>query len=198
LARAFRAQFAREITIQLVGVWDTVGAMGIPLDFAKHLNLEFYQFHDTRLSRIVQNAFQAIALDEHRVDYDITLWDPDEKPGQTVEQRWFSGAHADVGGGYPDHRLSDITLSWMQEKAASLGLSLSPVVPGADNFRGTLTDSYAQFLDGLYADIHPPYFRRVLATKFGNEALDPTIDLRRKAADLNYQPANPGLPAIPG
>lgn len=194
-ARAFRAQFAREISIRFLGVWDTVGALGIPLRFADRLNMAFYQFHDTELSHIVENAYQAIALDEHRVNYDITLWDPKEKPDQVLEQRWFVGAHADVGGGYPDRRLSDLALRWMQDRASGLGLSLTPVAPGADSALGTLTDSYAQFLDGLYARADPPHFRRVLGTQFGNEGLDPSIDARR-TQDATYRPPNPGLPPL--
>ena len=195
-AVAFRSHFAREVPIRFLGVWDTVGALGIPLDFANRLNMAFYQFHDTRLSGIVQNAYQAAALDEHRVDYAITLWDPTEKPGQTIEQRWFVGAHADVGGGYPRRKLSDITLRWMQDRAADQGLTLNPVAPGLDNFRDAPTDSYAAFLGGLYPQLHTRHFRRVLGTPFGNEVIDPSIDLRRRAADLSYRPANAGLPAL--
>lgn len=196
-AIAFRRMFAREITIRFLGVWDTVGALGIPLHAAERLDEELYQFHDTKLSRIVENAYQAIALDEHRAEYEVTLWDPSEAeaPGQAVEQRWFVGAHADVGGGYPDRRLSDLTLRWMQDRAAALGLGLEPVSPGLEGWRAPPTDSYAQFLDGLYARVHPRYDRRVLGTRFGDETLDPTIDLRR-AADPAYRPPNPGLPPL--
>jgi uncharacterized protein (DUF2235 family) len=197
VARSFRSQFAREISIRFLGVWDTVGALGIPLHWANRVNLAYYQFHDTRLSGIVENAYQAIALDEHRQDYDICLWDPPEKPTQALEQRWFIGAHADVGGGYADRRLSDLTLRWMEDRAAAVGLGLEPVALGTDNYLGPVTDSYALFLDGLYAKVHPQrHYRSVLSTRFGNEVLDPSIDLRRRAADLGYQPANAGLPVL--
>ena len=102
------------------------------------MNLAFYGFHDTELSHIVENAYQAIALDEHRANYDITLWNSKEKPDQTIEQRWFVLADADVGGGYPDRRLSDIAPLMDAGSAPSgLGLLLSPVDVGADNVRGT-------------------------------------------------------------
>jgi uncharacterized protein (DUF2235 family) len=196
VARAFREQFGREIVIRFLGVWDTVGALGIPDHFADKLKEVFYRFHDTALSRIVQNAYQAIALDEFREDYAICLWDPPEKPEQTVEQRWFVGAHSDVGGGYPDRRLSDLTLRWMQDRAAAVGLGLTPVTLGDDNFGGTLTDSYSQFLDGVYAKIHPRYVRPVLTTSFGGEILDSSIERRRRAGALAYQPTNLGLPPL--
>lgn len=200
-AVAFRSHFAREIMVHFLGVWDTVGALGIPLRLASHLNREFYAFHDLRLSKIVQNAYHAVALDEHREDYDVCLWEPTEPPEQVLEQRWFVGAHADVGGGYADaqghaeRRLSDLALRWMQDRAGDLGLGLDRVPLGPENFRGPVHDSYADFLDGLYAETHPPLYRRVLSTAFGNEVLDPSIDQRR-AADPTYRPPNPGLPPL--
>jgi uncharacterized protein (DUF2235 family) len=197
-ARAFRRMFGREIGIKFLGVWDTVGALGIPLAAAARLDAALYEFHDTQLSSIVERAYQAVALDEHRGEYDITLWDPKEKPGQVLEQRWFPGAHSDVGGGYPDRRLSDLALRWMQDRAAEAGLGLAPVALGADNYTAPVIDSYAQFLGGLYARMNPPHFRPVLATGFGNEVLDPTIDRRRGLAGLAYRPTNPGLPPLAG
>jgi uncharacterized protein (DUF2235 family) len=195
-ARAFRAMFGRTIEIRFLGVWDTVGALGIPLEFADRLNMDFYQFHDMRLSSIVRTGCHAVAVDEHRAPYDVALWDPPEDPGQRIEQRWFAGAHADVGGGYHDRRLSDITLRWMQDRAAAAGLAVRPVDPVADNFRGALTDSYRLFLGGRFATLNLPHFRRILGTRFGHEVVDPTVDLRRRAAELGYRPDNPGLPPL--
>ena len=76
----------------------------------KDVNMKFYEFHDTKLSSIVENAFHAVAIDEHRQDYDVCLWSPDSAAQQQLEQRWFLGAHCDVGGGYQDRRLADLTL----------------------------------------------------------------------------------------
>jgi hypothetical protein len=64
----------------------------------------------------------------------------------------------------------------------------------SDTIKGPLTDFRAQFLGGLYADIHPIFYRTVLATPHGNEALDATIEQRRHDPDLRYNPLNPGLP----
>lgn len=150
-ANMFRAAFSREIKIKYVGIWDTVGALGVPLNLTKDVNMKFYEFHDTKLSNIVENAFHAVAIDEHRQDYDVCLWSPESVPEQQLEQRWFLGAHCDVGGGYRDRRLSDMTLGWMQNKASALGLALNPVAVGQKNYLGDFTDAYAQFLGGLYA-----------------------------------------------
>ncbi|MGH7875986.1 MAG: DUF2235 domain-containing protein [Candidatus Binatia bacterium] len=194
-AKMFRAAFSREIKIKFVGVWDTVGALGLPLHVTKDVNMKFYEFHDTKLSSIVDNAFHAVAIDEHRQDYDVCLWSPDSAPQQQLEQRWFLGAHCDVGGGYPDRRLADITLGWMQGKASALGLALTPVTLGAQNYRGEFTDSYAKFLGGLYAKKNPRHYRGIGAAKFGKEVVDPSVQLRRKE-DRDYEPQNNGLPGL--
>lgn len=194
-ATLFRSSFSREIKIKFLGVWDTVGALGIPIDIIKNLKAKFYEFHDTELSRIVENAYHAIAIDEHRMDYDVCLWRPKSKPQQTMEQRWFAGAHCDVGGGYADRRLSDIPLRWMQEKAGALGLELTPVDLGADNHTAPLTDSYGQFLKGLYAKRNPRHYRSIDSAEFGNEVVDDLVQKRRKE-DRSYEPQNNGLPKV--
>lgn len=194
-AKLFRSSFSREIKIKFLGVWDTVGALGIPLDVLTKLNMKFYEFHDTGLSHIVENACHAIAIDEHRQDYDVCLWDPKAKTDQTVEQRWFTGAHCDVGGGYLDRRLSDLPLRWMQNKASALGLALRAVDVGPENYRGAFTDSYMEFLKGLYAKKNPRHYRSIGATHFGCEVVDDSVRLRRKA-DRSYEPQNNGLPKL--
>jgi uncharacterized protein (DUF2235 family) len=192
-AQQFKEKFSREIDIKFLGVWDTVGALGIPLDLLKSVNLHFYEFHDTKLSKIVANAYQAIAVDEHRIDYGVCLWDPQEESGQVLEQRWFAGAHCDIGGGYRDRHLSDLTLRWMQDKAALTGLALNSVNVSAEAYRGVLTDSYSDFLKGLYAKKNPRHYRVIGATKFGHEVVDPSVQRRRKE-DREYEPQNDGLP----
>jgi uncharacterized protein (DUF2235 family) len=191
-AQLFRSMCSREITVKFVGVWDTVGALGIPLHIMEKFNLKFYEFHDAQLNRLVENAYHAIAVDEHRKDYDVCLWNPREKPQQTIEQRWFIGAHSDVGGGYTDRRLSDITLKWMQDKASALGLALTPVEVGQKNYLGPYTDSYTEFFDGLYAMKNPIYYRSIGVTKLGNEVIDDSVQKRRRE-DSKYSPQNPGL-----
>ena len=194
-AKTFRAAFSHEIKIKFVGVWDTVGTLGIPLHLLQDVNMKFYEFHDTNLSSIVENAFHAIAVDEHRIDYQVCLWNPDAPAQQTLEQRWFIGAHCDVGGGYPDRRLSDLTLRWMQNKASMAGLGLNPVEIGAENYRGVLTDSYAQFLSGIYAQKKPRHYRAIGTSQFGTEIVDESVQRRRKD-DPSYKPQNPGLPKL--
>jgi uncharacterized protein (DUF2235 family) len=123
IARYFRRRHARDVRIKCLGVWDTVGALGIPGHVLDAVDREIYAFHDTELSGIVENAFHALAIDEHREDYAATLWDPVEKPDQAIEQAWFPGAHTDVGGG-AGGLLCDVPLVWMARKAKACGLEI--------------------------------------------------------------------------
>ncbi len=118
--------------ITMVGVWDTVGSLGIPAALGA-VDPILYGFLDTGLSPAVLNAYQALAIDEKRFQFPPTLWSSKPAPGQTLEQVWFCGAHSDIGGGEPDDlpgttALSDITLSWMMSKATALGLQIDPTV----------------------------------------------------------------------
>ena len=127
----FRRAYAHEADIHFIGVWDTVGALGIPvpgprwLGPAVNLVNRRWAFHDTDLGPHIRTARHALAIDEQREAFPPTLWH--QKPaaaaaGQTLEQIWFTGVHCDVGGGYPQTGLSDITLLWMVEQAARHGL----------------------------------------------------------------------------
>lgn len=117
--------------ITMVGVWDTVGALGIPSLFGL-VDPLVYGFLDTSLNPSIKNAFQALAIDERRKEFPPTLWTSAPAPGQTVQQVWFCGVHSDVGGGYvvgsdaTATALSDITLIWMINNARSLGVEFSP------------------------------------------------------------------------
>lgn len=105
------------IPVFFIGVWDTVGALGIPITLLKGINSKLSQFHDTQLNNEVKFAYHALALDEEREIFTPTLWDETKKnEGQTISQVWFSGVHSDIGGGYPERFYSDITFRWMLEK----------------------------------------------------------------------------------
>lgn len=112
------------VGIYCIGVWDTVGALGVPNDMAI-LNLfdnpSRYAFHDTKLSEKVENARHAVALDEMRASFTPTLW-TGVAERQNVKQIWFPGVHSDVGGGYAETGLSDGALNWMIEEVTGLGL----------------------------------------------------------------------------
>ncbi|MGB6691856.1 MAG: DUF2235 domain-containing protein [Terracidiphilus sp.] len=113
------------LKVTMLGVWETVGSLGIPAhlsgDPARNLG-----FLDTSLHPAILNAYQALAIDERRQQYVPTLWSVSPAPGQIVEQVWFAGTHADVGGGAEvgtgASALSDIPLAWMIAKADALGV----------------------------------------------------------------------------
>ncbi|HZN69864.1 MAG TPA: DUF2235 domain-containing protein [Tepidisphaeraceae bacterium] len=155
VAEEFRRKHARadETPFHFVGVWDTVGALGVPVTGVPvPFGQDAYQWHDTQLSRIVRHAFHAVAIDEHRKDYNATLW-TGYTPAKTdtVEQRWFVGAHANVGGGYKDDPLRDVPLRWMQQKAAGCGLAFKSLAEvRARPRKEDVRDSYREFMKGIY------------------------------------------------
>jgi uncharacterized protein (DUF2235 family) len=127
VAATFRKQYSYEPRIHFIGVWDTVGALGIPLGVLSGLNAQLYQFHDVTLSSFVDFAFHAVAIDEHRKPFAPTLWEQQEvaaTAGQILRQMWFAGTHSNVGGGYADCGLSDTTFGWIADGAKSAGLEL--------------------------------------------------------------------------
>ncbi|MCE1117066.1 MULTISPECIES: DUF2235 domain-containing protein [Pseudomonas] len=197
-AQLFRSNFSRTITIHMLGIWDTVGALGVPLESFDWFNKSYYEFHDTELSSIVHNAFHAVAIDEWRKNYQCTLWDPKSKPNQRVEQVWFSGAHANIGGGYPDSSLSDIALTWMINKAVECGLAVdTSKIPSLPTTTLPITNSYKQFLGGAYSKFNPPYYRDIGQTQFGREAIDSSVEDRLKH-EADYKPKNAVGPNLVG
>jgi uncharacterized protein (DUF2235 family) len=116
----FRDQSSHaDFRIAGIGVWDTVGALGIPVSgIAGWISSHLFGFHDVTLSSRVDVALHALAIDEERGPFVPTLWQqqPDAPAqGQRMEQVWFTGVHSDVGGGYPwpERELANITLRWM-------------------------------------------------------------------------------------
>jgi uncharacterized protein (DUF2235 family) len=187
----FKAKNSHDPHIKFVGVWDTVGALGIPLESFRLINKKKYSFHDVQLSSTIDNAFQALAIDEHREQFEPSIWLQSPKikehnPNQKLEQVWFAGAHSDVGGGYSQTGLSDITLLWMIEKAISTGLSIKQPTNLSPNYCGTLHNSRT----GFYK-LTPPYYRPIdLANPISNEALSPSATERMNDKNCDYKPEN--------
>ncbi len=192
-AASFLAEKSRVARIHFLGVWDTVGALGVPgVKFAE-------KFHDTGLCTNVDNAYHAMAIDEHRKSYEVVPWTAN--PGNAnMEQRWFAGAHANIGGGYEDDLLPDLSLKWMLQKACACGLYLgqrggAPITP--DNvlpldhgeYRSPVRDSYREFLWGV-SSINPfsqRYYRPI------GEAIEESVDdsvFRKIEHEPEYRPRN--------
>ena len=115
-----------DVKIRMVGVWDTVGALGIPGHLFGDFDQERYGFLDTTLNPCIEKAVHAVAIDERRASFLPTLWsNPDGSPRANdaqVQQVWFPGVHCDVGGSYAESQLSNITLRWMIDNAKASGL----------------------------------------------------------------------------
>jgi len=115
-----------EVNVKMIGVWDTVGSLGIPGHLFSAFDQAKYGFLDTTLNPCVQRAYHAISIDERRAQFAPTLWtDKEGNPRSNdaqVEQVWFPGVHCDVGGSYMQQELSNITLRWMIDKARENGL----------------------------------------------------------------------------
>ncbi len=122
---------SRRTALHFIGVWDTVGSLGVPYGPLSRIAASRYNFHNTDLSEAVNFAYQALAIDERRGAFSPTLWTRKEGRGalpeeqahkQVLEQVWFAGCHSNIGGGYEDCGLSDISFLWMVAKAAAAAL----------------------------------------------------------------------------
>lgn len=186
-----------KIPIYFLGVWDTVGALGIPDDMGILDLLDFpsnYRFHDTELGANVMHARHAVALDEKRASFTPTLWS-NLKSHSDAKQVWFPGVHSDVGGGYVQKGLSDGALKWMMDEVAPLGLALKPAMrdqpkpdfqdvlhdsaTGAFKFFKTLPRNIPSFspLTGAN-DLHPSATDRHSSPPIVQAAYHPTILLK--------------------
>lgn len=203
-------KYSQAIDIDFLGVWDTVGALGLPLGNLPILGKQDMQFLNTGIRVANKYAFHAMAIDEHRKAFAPTLWTVDYTNGaprphhhrtlSQVEQRWFVGAHANVGGGCESDLLAQTPLKWMMDKAAAYGLTyrrdLDLEVPQAPPH---ISDSYGEFAHGAYKWVSRPYYRPVGADPIRssdtemreniNESIDASV-FDRWRADAAYRPAN--------
>jgi uncharacterized protein (DUF2235 family) len=132
-----------DVRVRFLGVFDTVGALGIPRKRLNWIGRRTFEFHDTEVSSVVDHSCHALAIDENRTEFEAAIWDtPRHRNYQTVEQVWFPGAHANIGGDYEDSGLSDLTLDWMLKRLTKYCPEL--IVQNANlrpNFQGVLYDS---------------------------------------------------------
>lgn len=139
-AHTHNADERRVKHIRFIGVWDTVAAYGSPID---EMTRGFSQYiwplelPDHKLSTSVDRACQALAIDEERTTFSPVLWEEPETPlpqrtqDEKISQVWFAGVHSNIGGGYPDDSLANVSLNWMMQEAAACGLRFK-TAPEAD------------------------------------------------------------------
>lgn len=191
-AQQFRKDFAIEndTPIQCIGVWDTVGALGIPLRGFQGFNEEKFRFLDTTLSSAVKFAFHALSVDERRGPFKPTLWDSQPAPGQTVQQAWFAGVHSDIGGGYPEHGLSDLALNWMMDSVNMAGLEIDPAVVAALGTKPDPMQKVHESLKGIFK--LDTFDRQIGTTQFKTEYFHKSLIQKWKAqADYRPKPLKP-------
>jgi type VI secretion system (T6SS) phospholipase Tle1-like effector len=132
--------------IHFLGLWDTVAAYGLPIEeMTRGISLFLWplELPDRKLSTEVTRACHALALDDERTTFHPVLWTEEDERVVTntngpasirderISQVWFVGAHANVGGGYPDDKLAHVALNWILNEAKASGLRLKEA-PAAD------------------------------------------------------------------
>ena len=161
-----------------IGVWDTVASMGA-LWGRKY-------YRDNRLNPKVSSAYQALSIDERRLQFQPSIWDEDNIPeGQTIEQVWFAGRHVDVGGQDVLSRgLSDIPLLWMLEKAEGACLCLLP------GWRDELQPDPCGPQKGSWSTSLWSFCLRKVRPIPVNAKIHDSVVQRLADSRCNYQPAN--------
>ena len=177
--------------IHFVGVWDTVGSLGVPDDL-EVLNVlekkENWRFHNTELGDYVTHARHAMAIDEVRSSFTITRWS-NAQTHDGIKELWFPGCHCDVGGGYSVCDLSNGALLWMMNESEGVGLKFRDGVANTikANPTGVMHNSYK----GPFAKMRSRP-RNVDAMIPENEALFHASALeRQKVSPIDYPAYHP-------
>jgi uncharacterized protein (DUF2235 family) len=203
-------KYSQPTKIKLVGVWDTVGSVGLKAWNIEGISRSTFDYLQTGLRIHIENGYHALAIDEHRSDFEPTIWSVRRPKDQNatiakprlienVEQRWFVGAHANVGGGYETDLLAQAPLRWMMKKAQMHGLSFrSDVDLDGDSLTAQIADSYKSFGSGVYALVSPPLYRPIgrdpeVQDNGTHTNINETVDrsvFDRWRADAAYRPNN--------
>ncbi|MEM6805966.1 MAG: DUF2235 domain-containing protein [Bacteroidota bacterium] len=104
--------------VELMGIYDTVASFGLPSDIAGIPFQQINLFKNFDIARTTQKVIHLVAVHEGRNTFKPTLCNYREG----VEEIWFPGVHADVGGGYTDSGISDIALDYMLKNFQEKGL----------------------------------------------------------------------------
>ncbi|MFS4438536.1 DUF2235 domain-containing protein [Paracoccaceae bacterium GXU_MW_L88] len=185
--RFTRAYCHLNVPVTFIGVWDTVKALGLPYPILSRVAPMATEFHNHRLGHHITHARQALALDETRRAYKPVLWRPDGSWPGRLEQRWFPGAHSDVGGHFPSfgraRPLGNVSLNWMLEEAQAAEMILPegwrdrfPADPTAP-MRGDRRGNAMLFLIRVPREVG----------RFPSETIDPSV-ATRLAALPKYEP----------
>lgn len=159
--KKFKEQhLAQAVPIYFLGVWDTVGSLGIPVGgwLGRWVNRR-HGFHDVHLGVDVRYAYQALALDEFRKPFRPTLWEVVNDTHEEVIQAWFAGSHTNIGGGYDNDGLANCALHWIHDKAKACGLATNE--PFLKHYRCWMGDELRPSLNMWYRLAFGRYLRGV-------------------------------------
>lgn len=187
-ALSFKKQFSKTTDIWFLGVWDTVGALGIPSRYIGRLFNRRYRFHDMKLSGSVKHAYHALSVDEKRGAFAPSVWTTASTANRDFEQVWFAGDHSEVGGGSSDAGLPDVAFMWMMYKAQACGLEFDQVTIGNDISPSPFGRSDAD-VKGIYKFL-TRYTRRVGKADYANQAVHPAAVSRFEGNNPVYTPSN--------
>jgi uncharacterized protein (DUF2235 family) len=129
-----------------------------------------------------------VAIDERRGPFKPTLWSGDAKPGQVIEQRWFTGVHSDVGGGVRLTGLSDISLRWVMDMANTCGLAFDEALAAATIAPDPLSYLHDS-MTGMYK-LTPGYRRPIGAISAATETVSAEAITRMQDPSADYRPEN--------
>jgi uncharacterized protein (DUF2235 family) len=134
--------------IRFVGVWDTVGSLGPPGAIGQLFNKGKYKFHDIELNLNIENAYHALAIDEHRKPFAPSIWTRPAGWKGKLEQAWFVGVHCNVGGGYHPDGVANEALQWLMEKAEGVGLQFD--APNAARYTPCFNTDLRESMSTMY------------------------------------------------
>jgi len=182
------------VTVELLAVWDTVIAMGSRSRIPGRTGARSFHI-GSRPPRCVKHACQALAIDEVRYEFRPEIWE-ECHGGQFLSQRWFAGVHSNVGGGYVDDGLANLTFQWIRKHAEELGLALDDAF--ADRYRGYAQDRQYRSDSLFYRlwDAMPGRRGRGARALVGrpdsaNLTIDPSVIWRIQTDPAEPDPAHP-------
>ncbi|MCL1038506.1 DUF2235 domain-containing protein [Shewanella submarina] len=183
--------------VAFLGVWDTVGALGVP-DNLKYVNWLWdsskkWRFHDYGLGDNVLVARHAMALDEIRSSFTVSRWNNLNRHEGNVRERWFPGVHADVGGGYAECELSNRALAWMMDEASDIDIGNLGFRHGWRNHipsdpNGVMHNSYKGVFSKLRSRPRNIPFIHPSTVLPEWEEIDESVFERQKFSPMSYYP----------
>ena len=173
--------------IEMIGVWDTVGALGAPGVIGQIFNRNKYKYHDIGLNPHIRHAVHAMAIDERRKPFKPSLWKRPANWQGECHQAWFAGVHSNVGGSYSPDGLANEALHWIVEKAEATGLEFDKdyLAHFWPCFNSVLNDSMT-----MAYRVMGPFERQIGTHVDDGEMLHQSAVDRMRLGKCNYHPDN--------